>query len=365
MKNIAVFFGGKSVEHDISVITAMQAIKSRPKGFNFIPIYIKADGKMVTADNLQEASCYLNYKKNVLHEKEVVFPSAVSQAWVLKGNKVKDKIKIDCALICNHGHGGEDGSLQGMLELAQIPYTSSSLPSCAVGMDKVLTKILLENAGIATPSYVYFDKCEFDSGIKMVNKIGYPCIVKPARLGSSVGISICENESELAPALKNAFMFDNKVIVEKFIDDAKEYACAVLNNENFVASEVAQVKKGKFYTFEEKYLTGTAAKKSQLSKPLTSEIKNLAIKTYKALECFGVVRVDFLQDDKGQLFVNEINTIPGSLAFNLFSTSFEDLIACLVDNAIRRKQDESENVYEFNSQAIEKYIETSSLFKIK
>ena len=366
MKTVAVIFGGKSVEHDISIITAMQALANMPKEYKVIPIYINHDGRFLTADNLNKAEIYLNFNKKVknLHDVSVDF---VNKCFViLKNNKIKNRIKIDCALLCNHGHGGEDGSLQGMLDLLEIPYSSSSVASSALTMDKTLTKIMLQSSRIKTLPYVQFDKCQYKQNkLKILHSIKknlrLPCIIKPATLGSSVGISICECETKLESEIEKAFEYDNRILVEKFLSNAKEYSCAIVKiNGKSVASKVCEVKKSKIYTFEEKYLRKRENTKSQIDKSLNEKIQNLAIKSYTALRCDGVVRIDFLLEEKSQkLYVNELNSIPGSLSFNMFDGSFEDMITLLIEEGIEKNQAHQANIYQFSSDAIESFIKLS------
>jgi len=372
VKYIGVFYGGKSVEHDISIITALQAMSAAPKGFFMLPIYITPEGKMVTGDNLKQATTYLNFAKNVKGLKEVVVPIGSGEICLCKRNKMKTRIKLDCALLCNHGHGGEDGSLQGLLELAEIPYTSCSVSSSAMCMDKDFTKVFLQTNGINTPAYLHISidsyKDEMEKFIKDVEDfIGYPCIVKPTRLGSSVGIGICANEAELESKIEEAFKFDNKLVVEEYLSGVREFCCAVVKNSGkLVASKVCEVVKSEIYTFEEKYINHKKGEQKVISKALEKAIKDMAVASYKALECDGVVRVDFLYDEESKkLFVNEINSIPGSLAFNLFETSFADLLMTLFNEAKARGDSKKTIVYKFNSKAIEKYIEMSSGFKVK
>lgn len=370
MKNVCIFYGGKSVEHDISIITALQVMKNCPKGFNFIPIYLMPSGKMITADNLFEEKVYLNFEKNVLNIRDVIVPAGCGEIWILKKNKIRFRYKIDCALLCNHGHGGEDGSLQGALELAQIPYTSCDVYSSAICMDKELTKIILKNANIFTPSYANMLIRDYeenkDQKLKgIIDLIGYPCIVKPATLGSSVGISICEDDKTLMNACEEAFKFDEKIIIEKFLSNAREFCCAVVKlGDYYLTSNVTEVKKEKFYTFAEKYLTEKTSAKKTITKVLENSIKKLAMQSYKALYCAGVVRIDFLYDEKeNKLFVNEANSIPGSLAFNLFDIPFPDLIASIIKEGINRFNNKKDIVYQFNSEAISKYIELAENYK--
>ncbi len=369
MKNIAVFFGGKSVEHDISVISAMQAIKGL-KNYKIIPIYIKPDGKFCTGDNLCDAKTYLNFSRFAKNVKEVSFEFGTSQLLIIKNKKIKDKIKIDCALLCNHGHGGEDGTLQGLLELAEIPFTSCSLASSAICMDKVLTKIMLKANKIKSPAYVHFNISEYKAKKReILNKIcetlAFPCIIKPASLGSSVGISICEDETNLEKAISEAFNYDEKIIVEKYITNAREFCCAVMKvGEKVLASNVQEVKKSKIYTFSEKYLTAHDDEESTVSQTLDKQIKALAVKTYNILECDGVVRVDFLYGGE-TLYVNEANSIPGSLAFNLFKLPIADLLNNLIDEGIAKYQKKKDIVYTFSSQAIKAFIDMADHLKYK
>lgn len=369
MKNIAIIFGGKSVEHDISLITALQAMANMPKKYSIFPVYIKTDGRMVTAENLSEKEIYLNYQKNVKNEREILFLPASGSMAILKKDKIKNKVKIDCALLCLHGHGGEDGSVQGLLELCEIPYTSPSLPSSAMCMDKVLTKIILENAHIRTPAYLHFNRCEYltnkNEKLKEIDKnLGIPCIVKPASGGSSVGIGICENVQELSVAIDNALEYDNKIIVEEFVANAREFCCAVIKIKGKVfASRVTEVKKGKIFSFEEKYLKERVAGKNQIGKTLDGQIKERAKEVYQILDCDGVVRIDFLLGE--ELYVNEVNSIPGSLSFNMFDTTFPDLLQVLISEGEERYKEKKNIVYKFSSTAIENFIAMTKNMKFK
>lgn len=370
MINLALIYGGKSVEHDISIITALQTMSGLGKDYNLLPIYITPNGNMMTANNLNDERTYLNFAKNVIKPLDVILPNGIGEAWLIKHGKIKKRQKIDCALLCCHGHGGEDGSLQGLLELAEIPYTSCNPLSSALCMDKVATKIFLTNANINTPKYVYFDLCEYEASralkvAEIEDNLGYPCIVKPANLGSSVGISICENEQDLKCSLEQAFQFDKKIIVEQFIDKAREFCCAIIKNAGkLIASNITEVKKGKFFTFEEKYLSKKEDEKREITKSLEEKIKNMAKASYQTLGCDGVVRVDFLYDGK-KLYVNELNSIPGSLSFGMFKTQHSDLLKVLIQEGIKKYQEKSDIVYQFNSQAIENFIEMKKEIKKK
>ena len=256
--------------------------------------------------------------------------------------------------------------------MAEIPYTSCDLTSSALCMDKDLSKVLFNSVSIPNTEYISFNyrdyklrKEELLEEIK--DKVGSPCIIKPASLGSSVGIAVCEDEEKLEGLIEECFRYDKKLVVEEFLSDFREFCCAVIKNgDYFVASRVVEVQKGKIYTFEEKYLSEKSVSEEEISKSLQEKIKKLSIETYKALDCGGVVRVDFLFDNnRKRLYVNEINSIPGSLAFNLFDTTFSDLISTLINEGISRFEDKKNIVYKFNSKAIEKYIEMMENVKIK
>ena len=363
MKNIAVFFGGKSVEHDISIITALQTLSHMPSSYKVIPIYITHENKLICADNLNKAETYLNFSKNVKNPKNVLIDFQSQSLLIQKNNKIKSRIKIDCALLCNHGRFGEDGALQGLLEFAQIPYTSSNVSSSALTMDKTLTKLLLKANLINNLPYVQFDKCSYKAKkmkyLQSIKKnIKFPCIIKPANLGSSVGIDICECEAQLEEKIEQAFNYDSIILVEKYLTNAREFSCAVVKiNDIALPSKVNEVNKSKIYTFEEKYLKEREEGKSVIDKTLYDKLKKMAVKAYNALRCDGVVRIDFLYDKKtGKLYVNELNSIPGSLSFNMFDGTFEDLIDVLIEEGIEKASKEKEIEYLFNSKAIENYI---------
>lgn len=368
MRNILVVFGGESVEHDISVITALQTMKAIRKTDKIIPLYIMPNGKAVTADNLDDAKTYLDFGKSVKNLKEVNFSFYQPIMYILSKNKIRQKILVDVALLCTHGHGGEDGSIQGLFELNKIPYTSCDLSSSAITMDKFLTKVVLDEKKIAVVKYEHFDIWQYKANKeeikqRILKNVNLPCIIKPAKGGSSVGISICENEQMLEQTIEECFVYDFSLVVEKFLSGAREFCCAVCQSGGkLVTSKVEEVKKGKIFTFEEKYLMPKEKEKSEIPKKLEEKIKELARQSYLALGCGGVVRVDFLLDEN-KLYVNEVNSIPGSLAFNLFNIPFADMIENLIDEALQRASNKNKICYKFSSQAIKSYIDKTTSLK--
>lgn len=369
MINIAVVFGGKSVEHDISIITAMQVLSHLPSGYNFIPVYIDRDNHFWLADNLDRAETYLDFTKNVKNKRACSFVAGASRLTEVKNGKFKKSVFVHGAILCCHGGDGEGGGIQGMLKLCKIPFTSPDFKSSVVCMDKVLTKFVLNYNDLKTVDFVSFNFDDFIENkryyIEKVEKtLGYPVIIKPARLGSSVGVHICANREELYNAIEIAREYDNKILVEKYLASCKEYACACMQvNGKVFLSKVDEISKRDLFTFEDKYLSKKVPTK-KVQKVLEDEIKKLTAKVYKALECKGVVRVDFLFTQK-DLYVCEVNTIPGSLAFNLFEgVTFSDLLSNLVDETMEENQQQDSLVYNFSSDAIKHYITISKTNKL-
>ena len=369
-ENILVIFGGRSVEHDISIITAMQVLRNMPKGYNVIPVYISQQNEWWTAENLDDTNVYFDFFHRAKKRKLCSLISGMPLFAKVKHGHMKKHKYVDCAVVCCHGGQGEGGQLSGMLELCKIPYTSCNMVSSAICMDKELTKLVLEKNKISTTNFYAFSSEKFREDKKFVlgkikQEIGFPAIVKPARLGSSVGIKVASDECELESAVEEALLYDEKVIVERFVEKAKEFACAVMRSgQKILASRVENVNNNKIYTFEDKYIKNND-KKLKINEKLAEKIKKLAVDCYKALDCDGVVRVDFLQDESGKnLYVCEVNTIPGSLAFNLFDgVTFGDLIDNLVLEAKLKKEQGAHNVYKFSSEALQKYIELSNANK--
>ena len=370
MKNILVIFGGKSVEHDISIITAMQVLSNLPTGYNFIPVYIDKDQHWWLGDNLDRAETFIDFHKKVKNKHACSLVAGSSMLCEVSHGKFKKMRYIHCAVLCCHGGNGEAGALQGLLDLCKIPYTSPSFAQSSVCMDKVLTKLVLDDKEIKNIDFInfyyedfkenktfYIDKCE--------RNIGYPLIVKPARLGSSVGIHICSNREELFNAIEIAKEYDGKILIEEYLKDCKEFCCACLNiNDNLFVSSVNEVSKSEIFTFEEKYLSNKP-KSKKVNKSIEEEIKKLTSKVYETLECKGIVRVDFLYSPKDmQLYVCEVNTIPGSLSFNLFDNiKFSDLLRNLIETSIEDYNKQKGLIYNFNSDAIKHYISLSKINK--
>ena len=366
-KNICVIFGGKSTEHDISILTACQVIKAlNEQKYNIIPIYINQNGLWFSGNNLKDISFYKNCNYKKLNQ--VAIMPQDNYLYKKSFKKFKLYLKIDCAIICCHGRNGEDGTIQGLLELAGIPYTSSGVVGSSIGLDKIAMKQMFSSDKIPVCQFVSVTKKQFEkSGIKnVIKQINLPVIVKPNTLGSSIGISVAKTEEELQEALELAFIFDNKVLVENLLEDITEVNISVLGEgENCVCSVTEQpTNNNEFLTFKDKYMSGTKQRyvinsgsklngmqnlsrivPANISSDKIKKIENLAKKVFTLLNCKGVVRIDFMLDNAtGKLYVNEINTIPGSFAFYLWENNglkFDKLLDKLIDIAIQSKQNQN------------------------
>lgn len=358
--NIAVIYGGKSCEHSISVITGVQVLNAISKNHSVTPIFIDNDGVWYTGKNLSDITVY---KSANLKLKKVFIKPYDTCLYNDRGRKI---CNIDCAVLCNHGANGEDGSLQGLLQLAGIPFTGSGVSASAVGMDKALMKKVfavgklpvLKCAEVKRPQ---FEK-NFVNTFERVKKLGFPIIVKPSSAGSSIGISIAHNEQELVTSLNVAFEWDNCAIAEQALTDFTELNCAVLGDGiESITSEIEQpLSWNEFLTFSDKYEKGKikgddSGRKmpADIDEEMTALVKKTAVNAFNAIGASGVTRVDFLLDNKsGKLYVNEINTIPGSLSNYLFAFSdidFESLIERLIAIAVSEQEARDRCKYKYKS----------------
>lgn len=364
--NVAVFFGGRSVEHEISVISALQAINAFDKEkYDITPVYISKQGKWYTGDNLLDIRNYRDMKKVVENAEEVFMRPEygdynlykVNTGIFSKRNPIVTTLHVVIPML--HGTNGEDGIFEGVLETIGIPFAGCNTLSSANGMDKITMKMILRESGVPIVDYVWFTDRQWlsskDSIIEQVeNKLGYPVIVKPANLGSSVGIGKASNRQELISKIDNAEKFSQRIIVEHMIEQLKEINCSVLGDADEHQSSVCEepIKTGDFLSYEDKYMGGSkttagmqASDKripADLPESMSEQIRQMAGETFRVLSCHGVSRVDVMVDEKdNRIYVNEINTIPGSLSFYLWEASgisFPELMDKLVQLALKRKR---------------------------
>jgi len=394
---VGVFFGGKSVEHEISVITMNQAISSLdPEKYEIVPIYISKNGVMYTGDDLLDLYSFKDmdvllkrcYKVAVVNDGNGVKVVRCPAPWI--GKRVINTIDVAFPIV--HGTNCEDGTMAGFLTLLGIPYVGPDILSSSIGMDKISQKKVLKQSGLPVVDYVAFYSLEYikdeENILKEIEeKLSYPMIVKPGNLGSSVGIKKAKNKVELEEAIEFAMEFADRVIVEKAVEDLKEINCSVIGN---LSESEASVCEEPFFSDEilsytDKYIgdgkskggtiggkgvpakTGAKAggakggnsqfsnKKipAEISKEKSEEIQNLAKEVFKILGCSGVARVDFLidQKDDNKVYVNEINTIPGALSYYLWEASgksFEQELDEVIDIAIKRERDKEKLTFSYD-----------------
>lgn len=364
--NVAVFFGGRSVEHEISVISALQAMNAFDKEkYKIIPIYISKQGRWYTGDNLLEVRNYRDMNKLTAEAEEVFMRPEFGDYTLYKAhtgmfnkrNPVVAELHVVVPVL--HGTNGEDGIFEGLLETIGIPFAGCNTFSSANGMDKITMKMILRESGIPVVDYVWFTDREWLSKrdeivAKVEDKLGYPVIVKPANLGSSVGIGKAANRAELIEKINNAEKFSQRIIVEHMIEKLKEINCSVLGDADEHQSSVCEepIKSGDFLSYEDKYMGGSKTTQgmqasdkripADLPEEMSRKIQQMAGETFRVLSCHGVSRVDVMIDEKdNSVYVNEINTIPGSLSFYLWEASgikFNELMDRLVQLALKRKR---------------------------
>ena len=328
MKNVLVFFGGESVEHDVSVLTGVITLNALKKSeYNPVPVYVSKKGVFYTGEELFEVESFKNLNEKKL--KQVALMPCSTALYVIKGNKKKPILNASVAINCMHGGAGEDGSLAGLLNFSGIPLASPNVLPSAVCMSKSFTKIFLKGLKINAL------ECRTIYNVKEIygKDWAFPLIVKPNSQGSSIGIERVENFNELERAVLNALRYSVFVIIEPCLSNFTEINCACYKcfDEMFVSPCEKPQGAKEVLSFADKYVSGEREFPANIKKQTAEKIKNITKKIYSALELNGIIRVDFLIDEKGKIFVNEINTTPGSLAYYLFSETLEEFSSILTD----------------------------------
>lgn len=373
---VAMLFGGKSVEHEVSVITGIQAIMNMDTDkYEVIPVYMTKENEMYVGDAVGDIEQYKNIDELLKKSQRVIMLNENGKvqlvSYPLKKFGKNTVIEIDVAFPVVHGTNVEDGALQGFLKTVGIPFVGCDVTASAIGMDKYIMKAVLRESDVPVLDAQLFTLSEYaqiDALLdKVENTLGYPVIVKPVNLGSSVGISVAKNRVELANSVDDAFKYASKVLVEHAITNLREINCAVLGDENEAsASECEEPLHTKdILSYEDKYVNnakGSGSKgmasvsrkiPAELSAEKREEIRELAVRAFKALGCNGVSRIDFMIDeDTGKLYFNEINTIPGSLAFYLWEplgVSYKELLDRMIQLAFKRVRTEESLTFTFDT----------------
>lgn len=378
-KQVGVIFGSRSCEREVSIISAVQLIRHIDKEkYDVIPVYVDEHGSWFTGEKLKDISTYKPFREN--QEGIIrVFPDLSSGSGALltvhKGSGLlgKDRIEIaarvDVFVVVMHGLNGEDGTLQGLLELANIPYTSTGVAGSSLGMDKIMMKQFFRGAGLPVLPGIWFSRNQYTADMSSVlsrieKEMGFPVFIKPANLGSSIGVSRADDLVSLADGLEVAFEYDRRVLVEKGLEKPIELNCSVLGyDEDVTASPIEMpLNSDEFLDFRDKYLSGGGSKGMAslhrvLPAPIEEEMKNMiqemSREIFRMLDCKGVVRIDYMFDrDTEKLYITEINTIPGSLAFYLWENdglSYSNLIDKMIEYAEKAHADKNNANYAYTS----------------
>ena len=398
--NVGVAFGGVAPEHEVSVISGLQAVAALDRTrYQPIPLYVAKDGTWYTGDALRDPGAYKNLDRLTAEAIPVVFDPAAQHGTL---NLVEagprglfsgrpQRFRIDVMVLGFHGGEGENGGVQGLCETFNVPYTGSAVFGSALGMDKVLSKMLCRDQDIPIVDFVWFREAQWigqeEHWLDQIEaQLGYPVIVKPARLGSSIGIAKADDRAELDAAIEEALRYDAKVIVEHGVQQLREVNCSVLGDPNeaqaSVLEEPVRTDQDELLSFQDKYMRGGGGAKggakatprgakqggeqaqgmasldrlipAPLSEAQTAEIRQLAVRIFQLFECAGVARLDFLIDgETGQYYFNEINTIPSSFSFYLWEPSgvpFDQLTHRLVEIArhLHRRKNSRLRSFEVN-----------------
>ena len=372
-----VFFGGPSVEHEVSVITAMQAIQAMdPQRYEVIPVYTTKNGELYTGAHLAQLESYRNIPEALKQAQKVVLQKEGKDVVLMLAKQKRFGSSIvaalDVALPIYHGTGGEDGVMQAHFERLGLPYTGPDVTSSAIGMDKWASKAMFKLHGVPCVEGVKVTQSQYftdpEAAVQTIEKaVGYPAIIKPYNLGSSVGIHKCRDRASLLEGLEDAFLYSQAVLAERAVQNLREINCAVLGDAEEARASVCEepLNATDILTYADKYQSGgktgkTGAKSgggskgmqslarvvpADLSPEMTTKVQQLAIDAFRAIGACGCSRIDFLLDNQtGELYANEINTIPGSLAFYLWEKSgltFSQLMDEMIRLALKRQRQQS------------------------
>lgn len=387
---VGVIFGGESVEHEVSIISALQAINNIDKNkYIVVPIYISKDKVWYTGKDLCDISIYNDLDKVKKNSKSVSLCKVDNEYCLLQTQGLLNKIvdKIDIAFPIVHGQNVEDGSLAGYLETVGIPYVGPNVLGASLGQDKVVMKQVFESSNIPVVDYVWFYENDYindeEKYLRDIKKLEYPVLVKPASLGSSVGINFVKNENEIKDAINEAFTYDDKIVVEKAVENLIEVNCSVLGDKNMQSTSVIEqvLSNNQILTYEDKYIgdskkSGVKSKgmastnriiPARINKELAHSVSNISKDVFKVLNLSGVCRIDFLINSKtNDIFVNEPNTIPGSLSYYLWEKSnikYSELLDRLISISIKNYKDRRQKVFSFDTNILKNYNKNSGFKK--
>ncbi len=363
--SIGVIFGGKSLEHELSILSAIQVMDNIDKErYEVVPIYITKDLTIYTGGMLRYIDSYKDFNLIKKYAKKVNLVNKEGKFILQTTGMIKREYKeIHLAFPMVHGKNTEDGSIVGFLETLGIPYVGSDIFTSSLCQDKIFTKEVLKSNGLPVTDYVdfmdYDYKLDKESIFKEIDKLSYPLIVKPARLGSGIGIELVNRKEELESSIEKVMQRDTRVLVEEYIDNRREFNMAVLASKNkLIGSVIEEIEKDGICDYYDKYHkddnkdeTFKRTYPADISKALTEEIEKTSKKVYKVLSLVGVVRIDYIYDNKTKkLYVNEVNTIPNFFSHHLFedkNIDYRELLCIMIKEAIDKihKKDTMLNLY--------------------
>lgn len=377
---VGIIFGGKTVEHEISIITANQAITNLNKEkYEIVPIYISKNGKMYTGEKLLDLKEFKNMDELIKKCEEIVLVNDGPKANLIRvSNKMFTKNiinSIDVAFPIMHGTNGEDGAIQGFLEILGVPYVGPDVLASSIGMDKIMMRRILKEQNIPSLDYIAFYSLDYIKNEeeylnKIEKEILYPVIVKAGNLGSSVGIKKAKDRSELIEAIEFSMEFSDRIMVEKAIEHLKEVNCSVIGDMIDATASICEEPIGsdEILSYTDKYVGNSKTKGGTKSKGMATlqrkvpaeisdeqmkKIQEIAIQTFKLLGCNGVSRIDFMidLDEDDKIYVNEINTIPGALSYYLWEATnkkFEEELDELINLAFKRDRERANRTYSYD-----------------
>lgn len=370
---LGLFFGGKSPEHEISVITANQILNNLDKNkYNVIPIYVSKKGDFYANPKFVDIKNFKDIDYLLLSSTKIDLVKNRNRVGILKEGFFRSFTPINIAFPAFHGAYGEDGCIQGLFEFLGIPYVGFNVAGSAIGMDKIFSKYVFRSLNLPTIDYVGIKRIDWLSNsqktIEQITKtLKFPMFIKPANLGSSIGVNKVLDKDSLEFAIEVAFTYSEKVIIEKAVEDIKEINCSVLGYKNPIASVCEMpIPKGDILSFADKYKSGgTKGSKNfgiaslsrivpaPINKNLSDKIRDASIKIFKAMDGCGVARIDFFADEKNNIYyVNEVNTIPGSLSYYLWEKSeikFKELLDKVIEYGFEREKEKGKIQYIFDS----------------
>lgn len=387
---VGVIFGGETVEHEVSIISAIQAMNNMNEDkYDIMPIYIAKDKTWYAGKMLMDINVYKDFNNLKRYAKKVTLYKEENAYYLQSTTGIfrKNITDLDVILPIVHGNNVEDGTLVGYLDTVGIPYVGSNVLASSLGQDKVVQKQVLRSEGLPVVDYTWFYDSEYledsEKILKNIKELKYPVIVKPATLGSSIGITLVKNDEKINEAINEAIKYDNKIIVEKVVENMIEVNASVLGNHDYQTVSPLEEVMGadEILSYTDKYIGSSKGSKSKgmasanriiparIDEKLALSIVDISKKVFRALNMSGVCRIDYLIDKKNNKFyINEPNTIPGSLAFYLWKESgmeYETLIDELISLAIKDYKNKTQKVRSFDSNILQNFNGTKGIKGLK